>query len=166
MPRHILIADGPAQPDLTEIDDFWARAESKFDGLGGNYQVRSLGIDAETTTQILEYITTRDKVATFSLPWVIEANGFLYAEPGTPIVLCDYVGTPHLIVQLTDVRETTFGEIGYAESSLDGPPVQDPEVWIPLHRTYWNGLLAAYGRECTDDMPVLIEPFDYIGEIT
>ena len=165
MPRHILIADGPAQPDLTEIDDFWARAESKFDGLGGNYQVRSLGINAETTTQILEYIKTRDKVATFSLPWVIEANGFPYAEPGTPIVLCDYVGTPHLIVQLTDVRETTFGDIGYAESSLDGPPVQDPEVWIPLHRKYWNGLLAAYGRECTDDMPVLIEPFDYIGEV-
>ena len=163
MPRHILIADGPAQPDLTEIDDFWARAESKFDGLGGNYQVRSLGINAETTTQILEYIKTRDKVATFSLPWVIEANGFPYSEPGTPIVLCDYVGTPHLIVQLTDVRENTFGDIGYAESSLDGPPVQDPEVWIPLHRKYWNGLLAAYGRECTDDMPVLIEPFDYIG---
>ena len=115
--------------------------------------------------QILEYIKTRDKVATFSLPWVIEANGFPYSEPGTPIVLCDYVGTPHLIVQLTDVRETTFGDIGYAESSLDGPPVQNPEVWIPLHRKYWNGLLAAYGRECTDDMPVLIEPFDYIGEV-
>ena len=165
MPRHILIADGPAQPDPTEIDDFWARAQNNFEGLGDDYQVRSLGIDAETTTQILEYIKTRDKVATFSLPWVIEANGFPYSEPGTPIVLCDYVGTPHLIVQLTDVRETTFGEIGYAESSLDGPPVQDPEVWIPLHRTYWNGLLAAYGRECTDDMPVLIEPFDYIGEV-
>ena len=69
--------------------------------------------------QILEYIKTRDKVATFSLPWVIEANGFPYSEPGTPIVLCDYVGTPHLIVQLTDVCETTFGDIGYAESSLD-----------------------------------------------
>jgi uncharacterized protein YhfF len=79
-------------------------------------------------------------------------------------VLCDYVGTPHIIVQLTDVRETTFGDIGYAESSLDGPPVQDPEVWIPLQRKYWNGLLAAYGRECSDDMPVLIEPFDYMGE--
>ena len=164
MTRHILISDGPAQPDLTEIDDFWARARNNFEGLGGDYQVRSLGIDAETTTQILEYIKTRDKVATFSLPWVIEANGFPYSEPGTPIVLCDYVGTPHLIVQLTDVRETTFGDIGYAESSLDGPPVRDPEVWIPLHRKYWNGLLAAYGRECSDDMPVLIEPFDYMGE--
>ena len=163
--QHILIADGPALPDTVEVDRFWERANKQFSELGDDYQVRSLGIDAETTTQILEYIKTRDKVATFSLPWVIEANGFPYAEPGTPIVLCDYVGTPHLIVQLTDVRETTFGEIGYAESSLDGPPVQDPEVWIPLHRTYWNGLLAAYGRECTDDMPVLIEPFDYIGEV-
>ncbi|MBD92094.1 MAG: hypothetical protein CME56_04115 [Halieaceae bacterium] len=166
MSRHILIADGPAQPDATAIDTFWAEAQKSLPGLGEDYQVRSLGIDAETTTQILEYIKTRDKVATFSLPWVIEANGFPYSEPGTSIVLCDYVGTPHLIVQLTDVRETTFGEIGYAESSLDGPPVQDPEVWVPLHRKYWNGLLAAYGRECTDDMPVLIEPFDYIGEVS
>ena len=163
--QHILIADGPALPDTVEVDHFWERANKQFSELGDDYQVRSLGIDAETTTQILEYIKTRDKVATFSLPWVIEANDFPYSEPGTPIVLCDYVGTPHLIVQLTDVRETTFGDIGYAESSLDGPPVQDPEVWIPLHRQYWNGLLAAYGRECTDDMPVLIEPFDYVGEI-
>ena len=166
MSRHILIADGPAQPDATAIDTFWEEAQKSLPGLGEDYQVRSLGIDSETTTQILEYIRTRDKVATFSLPWVIEANGFPNSEPGTSIVLCDYVGTPHLVVQLTGVRETTFGEIGYAESSLDGPPVQDPEVWIPLHRKYWNGLLAAYGRECTDDMPVLIEPFDYIGEVT
>ena len=166
MPRHVLIADGPALPDLTEIDRFWDQAKALYEELGDTYQVRSLGIDAETTTQILGYIKTREKVATFSLPWVIEANGFPFPEAGTPIVLCDYAGKPHLIVRLTDVRETTFGEIGYAESSLDGPPVQDPEVWIPLHRTYWNGLLAAYGRECTDDMPVLIEPFDYIGEVT
>ena len=164
--QHILISDGPAQLDPTAIDTSWERAQNLFPRLEDDYQVRSLGINAETTTQILEYIKTRDKVATFSLPWVIEENGFPYAEPGTPIVLCDYVGTPHLIVQLTDVRETTFADIGYAESSLDGPPVQEPEIWIPLHRTYWNGLLAAYGRECTDDMPVLIEPFDYIGEGT
>ena len=122
MPRHVLIADGPALPDLTEIDRFWDQAKALYAGLGDTYQVRSLGIDAETTTQILGYIKTREKVATFSLPWVIEANGFPYPEAGTPIVLCDYAGKPRLIVRLTDVRETTFGEIGYAESSLDGPP--------------------------------------------
>jgi hypothetical protein len=41
-------------------------------GWGDDYQVRSLGIDAKTTTQILACIKTRDEVATFSLPWVIE----------------------------------------------------------------------------------------------
>ena len=62
---------------LADIDTFWERGPRTFHGgLGDDYQVRSLGIDAETTTQILDYIKTRDKVATFSLPWVIEANGF------------------------------------------------------------------------------------------
>ena len=35
MSRHILIADGPAQPDPTVIDTFWGRAQNKFAGLGG-----------------------------------------------------------------------------------------------------------------------------------
>ena len=128
MARHILISDGPAQPNPADIEAFWERACEQHADLGDDYQVRSLGIDAETTTQILEYIKTRDKVATFSLPLVIEANGFPQPEPRAPIVLCHYVGQPHLIVRLTDVRETTFGAIGHAESSLAGPPVQDPHV--------------------------------------
>ena len=102
MARHILISDGPAQPNPADIDAFWERAGEQHKDLGDDYQVRSLGIDAETTTQILDYIKTRDKVATFSLPWVIEANGFPHPEPGTPIVLCDYDGQPHLIVRLTE----------------------------------------------------------------
>ena len=57
-------------------------------------------------------------MASSSLPWVMGANGSAYSEPGAPIVLFNYVGTPHLIVRITDVRD------------------------------------------CTDDMPVLIEPFD------
>ena len=136
MPRHTLIADGLAQPDATVIDKFWAEAQKSFPGLGEDYQVLALGIYAERTTQIFEYFKTRDIVATSSLHWVIEANGFPHFEPGMPIVHCDYVGTPHLIVRVTDVRKTIFGDIGCAESSLDVPPVQNPEVWMPLHRKY------------------------------
>ena len=111
-----MISDGPAQPDPADIDAVWERACEQHMDLGDDYQVRSLGIDAGTTIQILDYIKTCDKVVTFSLPWVIEATGFSYSQPGKPILLCDYVGTPHLVLQLTDVRETTFGAIGYAES--------------------------------------------------
>jgi uncharacterized protein YhfF len=162
MTRHILIADGPAMPDTDVLDAFWADATAAHPELEGDHQVRSIGIDAETTELILDFVKAGSKVATFSLPWVMAANGFPDSAPGTPIILTDYSGIPRLVVRLTAVRETTFGDIGPAETGMDGPPVQDPDVWIPLHREYWNGLLAAYGRECSDDMPVLVEPFEFV----
>ena len=45
-----------------------------------------------------------------------------------------------------------------SQKSMDFP-VRDPEVWIPLHREYWNNILEPYGRACTDDMPVIVEHF-------
>ena len=162
MQRDILVADGPAQPEPAALDAFWEAAVAADPTLAGHHQVRSLGIDAETTEAILDFIRAGSKVATFSLPWVMAANGFPDPVPGLPIILTDYAGTPRMVVRLQDIRSTTFGDIGPAETRLDGPPVQDPEVWIPLHREYWNGLLQAYGKQCTDDMPVLVEPFEFV----
>ena len=76
MTQDVLIADGPAQPSPAAIETFWQRACDQNAALGSDYQVRSIGIDAETTEQIFVYIKTQEKVATFSLPWVIDANGF------------------------------------------------------------------------------------------
>lgn len=130
MVRSILIADGPAQPNAEDIHTFWERARGQFSELDDDYQVRSLGIEEDTTTQTLDHIKTRDKVATFSLPWVIHANGYPHPEPGVPVVLSYSAGKPHLIARLTDNRKPIFGQIGHAESSPDGPPARDPEVWI------------------------------------
>ncbi|MFK7828589.1 MAG: ASCH domain-containing protein [Congregibacter sp.] len=160
--RHILIADGPNQPEEGQLDAFWSEAVAAHPDLEREHQVRSIGIDAETTELILDFVAAGTKVATFSLPWVMQANGFPDSTPGTPIILSDYQGAPRVVVRLTDVRETTFGEIGSAETRLDGPPVQDPDIWLPLHREFWNGLLKSYGKSCTDDMPVLIEPFEFV----
>lgn len=162
MTRTITIADGPAQPAELALDAFWREVRAAHPELTGNHHVRSLGIDAETTEAILEFIQAGTKVATFSLPWVMAANGFPAVTAGTPVLLTDYTGLPRLAVRITDVQEITFGQIGPAETGLDGPPVQDPSVWIPLHRKYWNGLLAGYDKVCSDDMPVLVERFEFV----
>lgn len=162
MTRTIVIGDGPKLPNDAELDAFWAEVSAVVPDLGDDHQVRSIGIDEETTGMILEFINARTKVATFSLPWVMEAEGHLVTAPGTPIILTGYDGSPQAVIRITKTRETTFGEIGPAETGLDGPPVQDIDVWVPLHREYWNGLLAPYGKSCTDDMPVIVEPFDVV----
>jgi uncharacterized protein YhfF len=162
MNRVVIMGEGPALPDDAALDAFWTAARAAVPELGDDHQVRSLGIDEETTGLILDFIKARSKIGTFSLPWVMEQEGHPQTAPGTPVILTGYDGTPRAVVRITDIRATTFGAIGPAETGLDGPPVRDPDVWRPLHRDYWNGLLAQYGKSCTDDMPVLVEPFDLV----
>ncbi len=55
-------------PDQQPIDDFWNQAVDCMPTLLGDHQVRSIVIDEETTGLIINFIKTREKVGTFSLP--------------------------------------------------------------------------------------------------
>lgn len=149
-------------PNQQPIDDFWNQAVNHTPTLSGDHQVRSIGIDEETTGLIISFIKAGEKVGTFSLPWIMTAENLPMSYKGLPIILLSYDGKPELVVQLTKVFETSFGNIDSEVTSIDGPPVRDPDVWIPLHRNYWNGILKDYGISCTDDMPVLVEKFKLV----
>ena len=133
MKRDIAIAgDGPEQnPDVELLDAFWQQAIMAVPEIARDHQVRSIGIDEETTDLIIEFIKTGEKIGTYSLPWLMEAEGHPKAMPDTPIILVSYDGIPKVVVQITSVYETTFGEISLNDTSLDGPPVRDLDVWIP-----------------------------------
>ncbi len=162
MTRSIVIGEGPALPDDAVLDEFWAKAKAAVPDLQDDHQVRSIGIDEETTGLILDFINDGTKVGTFSLPWVMEAEGHPETKPGTPIILTGYDGTPEAVVRIGETYNTTFGDISEKETKMDGPPVQDLAVWKPLHRDYWNGLMSNYGKSCTDDMPIIVEPFELV----
>ena len=149
-------------PDLKPIDDYWNRVIESKPELAVDHQIRSIGIDEETTGLIIDFIKDGEKVGTFSLPWLMEAEDIPDSHAGQPIILLSYGGKPEIVVQITKIEETTFGEIDYEVTKIDGPPVRDPEIWIPLHRDYWNNVLESYGRACTDDMPVIVEHFELV----
>ena len=149
-------------PETEPIDDYWNRVIALKPELAVDHQIRSIGIDEETTVLIIGFIKEGEKVGTFSLPWLMESENIPASHTGQPIILLSYDGKPEIVVQITDIEETTFGEIDYEVTKIDGPPVRDPEVWIPLHREYWNNILKPYGRSCTDDMPVIVELFKLV----
>ena len=149
-------------PETGPIDDYWNQAIASKPELAVDHQIRSIGIDEETTILIIDFIKEGEKVGTFSLPWLMESEKIPASHTGQPIILLSYDGKPEIVVQITDIEETTFGEIDYDVTKIDGPPVRDPEVWIPLHREYWNNILKPYGRSCTDDMPVIVERFKLV----
>ena len=164
MKRDLAIAgDGPEQnPDVELLDSFWQQAINAVPEIARDHQVRSIGIDEATTDLIIEFIKAGEKTGTYSLPWLMEAEGHPKTTPDTPIMLVSYAGIPRVVVQITSVYETTFGNISLKDTALDGPPVRDLDIWIPLHTNYWNGLLSRHNRVCTSDMPVLVERFKFV----
>ena len=164
MKRHKVIADdGPEQhPDVELLDAFWQQAIMAVPEIARDHQVRSIGIDEETTDLIIKFIKTGEKTGTYRLPWLQEAEGYPKTTPNTPIILVSYDGIPKVIVQITSIYETTFGNINLNDTSLDGPPVRDLNIWIPPHTEYWNGLLSKHNLACTSDMPVLVEKFKFV----
>ena len=118
-------------PDTKLIDDYWNRVIESKPELAVDHQMRSIGIDEETTGLIIDFIKEGEKVGTFSLPWLMESENIPDSHTGQPIILLSYDGKPEIVVQITKIEKTTFGEVDYEVTKIDGPPVRDPEIWIP-----------------------------------
>ena len=74
MKRSVVIdRDGPEKNlDHDLIDVFFNKAVSYDSTLSRHHQIRCIGIDEETTGLILNFIKKKEKIATFSLPWIME----------------------------------------------------------------------------------------------
>ena len=158
------LPEGPVHPTRPALDAFYAaaRAANAASGLADDYQVRWIGLDAETTRQIFELIRAGDKTGTFTLPWIAERTGQPAPKAGDSLILIDMDGRPTLLVRLTCVRTVVFGQLTAADTAVDGSPVRDPAVWVPLHTQYWNGLLRPFGLAVSDDMPFWVEHFELL----
>lgn len=153
---------GCGRPDLHELDAFWTQAKRTVPGLPDDYQVRWIGLDRETTLQVIELIGAGDKTGTFTLPWVVERTEQPTPAVGDTIILIDFDGHPHQIVRLTNIEKVAFGAITETHTAIDGTPVRDLAIWKPLHTNYWNGMLAPFDRQVDEDMPVWVEKFELL----
>ena len=80
-PCNMYLPDGPARPSNAELEAAWDAACQKWPELlaGPGYQVRWIGLDHDSTEQVLDLILAGDKTGTFTLPWIIERTFMLSA---------------------------------------------------------------------------------------
>lgn len=158
------LPEGCAKPDKAALNAFWLAAKDSLPQarLPDDYQVRWIGLDAESTRQIFELIRAGDKTGTFTLPWIVNRTEQPAPRVGDAIILIDFDGTPTMLIRLTDIEEVPFGQITNQHTAVDGPPVRDIAVWKPLHTQYWNAMLEPFDMSVSDDMPVWIEKFEVL----
>lgn len=152
-------------PTPAALDAFVAAVRTARPDLAlqpADLEVRWIGLDAETTLQIFELIRTGDKRGTFTLPWIVERTGSRVPRVGQWLVLIDLDGTPVLLTRVTRVDSALFGQVKAEHTAIDGSPVCDPAVWVPLHTVYWNGHLAPFGLSVTPEMPFWVEEFELV----
>ena len=125
-------------------------------------EVRWIGLDADSTLQIFELIRTGDKRGTFTLPWIVERTASPVPAVGHLLVLVDINGNPVLLTRVIRVDSAVFGAVRAEHTRIDGSPVRDPEVWVPLHTAYWNQHLAPFGLTVSPEMPFWIEEFELL----
>jgi uncharacterized protein YhfF len=158
------LPSGCAPPDPAELDAYWRRAKTELTvtTLPDTYQVRWIGLDDDTTREVLELIRSGDKTGTYTLPWLIELTEQPEPAVGDAIILLNFAGQPRLLVRLTAIETVSFGKITRAHTAIDGSPVRDLAIWKPLHTHYWNSFLAPFQQCVTDAMPVLVEKFELL----
>lgn len=158
------LPDGPKRPDPAELEAFWRAACDRAPALaqGPGYQVRWIGLDHDSTEQVIELILANDKTGTFTLPWIVERTNQPDPQVGDPIILIDFNGKPRLLVRLMRIHTVPFGEITADDIAIDGSPVRSLDIWRPLHTQYWNAMLLPFELEVSDDMPVLVEAFELL----
>lgn len=159
------LPEGCARPDPAALDRFWQSAVAAQPRLAaaGACQVRWIGLDHESTEQVLALIEAGDKTGSFTLPWIVAHTTQPEPRVGDLIILIDFLGQPRLLVQLTGIEEVTFGALDERHTAVDGPPVRALAIWKPLHTRYWNAMLKPFGLQVTADMPVLVERLQLIA---
>lgn len=158
------LPDGCARPEKIALEAFWEEVNQHLVAakLPPDYEVRWIGLDADSTAEILDLIRTGDKTGTFTLPWIVARTDQPTPRVGAAIILIDFDGTPALLVRLTDIVEIPFGQITSEHTAIDGSSVRDLSIWKPLHTNYWNAMLAPFGKSVSADMPVWIEKFELL----
>jgi uncharacterized protein YhfF len=73
--------------------------------------------------------------------------------------LVDIDGRPVLLTRVVRVDSAVFGRVEARHTEIDGSPVRDPAVWVPLHTLYWNQHLAPFDLEVSPEMPFWVEEF-------
>ena len=152
-------------PTPAALADFVAAAAAATPSLEldpASVEVRWIGLDADSTQQIFELIRAGDKRGTFTLPWIVERTDRRVPNVGQHLVLIDMTGRPVLLTRVIRVESVVFGQVEARHTEIDGSPVRDPAVWVPLHTIYWNQHLAPFGLQVAPDMPFWAEEFTLV----
>lgn len=123
---------------------------------------KCIGGSPDIVERILAGVRAGDKTGTFSPVWLHDHKSETRPTIAENLVLCDFHGTPRILLTTTALEVVAWRDIGPQHTALDGPAIRALDVWRPMHWNLWKGQLAQFGVEATEDMPICVEKFSVL----
>jgi len=152
----------PATPEAMTAFLDAARAAVPEAQVGPTARPRCIGLNPQTTATILNIVAAGEKVGTFSMVWMHEKKPETRPFIAEQVVLCDYDGTPKILVRTTGLELVAWRDIGPQHTAIDGPGVRDLAAWRPVHWRLWSAQLEQLGLKASEDMPICVERFQVL----
>ncbi len=127
-----------------------------------SYVAESWGDSPELADELGDLIVRNIKTATCSALWEWEAQGKPIPHEGLLTVVLDGHGTPLCIVETTEVTIRKYNEVDSDFAQAEGEGDFSLDYWRQAHRNYFSRILPKFGKEFSEDMPLVCERFKVI----
>jgi uncharacterized protein YhfF len=102
------------------------------------------------------------KTATCSALWEWEAEGNPIPQPGLITVVLDGRGKPLCIVETVEVSTRKYNEVDSDFAREEGEGDLSLNYWREAHRNFFSRVLPKFGKEFSEEMPLVCERFRVI----
>ena len=127
-----------------------------------NYSQGGYGDTPELANELIQLILIERKTATCGSLWEWETEGRPLPKAGDIWVEVDGYGKPVCITETTEVTVRKYNEVNADFARAEGEGDLSLNYWREAHKTYFSRVLSKFGREFSDEMPLVCERFKLI----
>ena len=102
------------------------------------------------------------KTATCSALWEWEAEGNPIPQTGLVTIVLDGRGEPLCIVETVEVSVRKYDEVDADFARDEGEGDLSLNYWREAHRNFFSRVLPKFGKEFSEDIPLVCERFQVI----
>lgn len=129
---------------------------------GKPYIVEPFGDNPALADELGNLVLSGRKSATCSSVWEYEAKGELIPQVGTLWLVLDGRNEPMCVVETVEVTRRAYNEVDEDFARAEGEDDLTLESWRAGHKRFFTRVLAAIGRDFSEDIPLICERFQVI----
>jgi uncharacterized protein YhfF len=150
----------------SDIEHYWyaflASLPASSLYFGKSYVVEPFGDNPKLADELGHLIVSGIKTGTCSALWEWEAEGKPIPQPGLISIVLNGLDQPICIIETTEVSVQRFNAVDEEFARAEGEGDLSLEYWREAHTKFFSRVLPQFGREFSEDMPLVCERFKII----